>query len=43
MKKTQTLLILVALAAMTFLLAGCPKKDKMMGQISQPHSVLQIG
>lgn len=42
MKKFNLVLLLVALAAMTFVLAGCPKKG-MMGQTAPSISISHIG
>ena len=43
MKRVRIALTILALVALTLPLAGCPKKDKMMGEISQPVSVQEIG
>jgi len=43
MKTINLALMLVALVAMTFVLAGCPKKSKMMGYGAQSVSYSQIG
>ena len=42
MKKLNLVLMLVALVAMTFVLAGCPKKG-MMGQTAPNIPFSQIG
>ena len=42
MKKFNLVLLLVALATMTFVLAGCPKKG-MMGQTAPSISISHIG
>jgi len=43
MKKLQILFTLMALMALTFVLAGCPKSDKMMGETTHPVQVERIG
>ena len=42
MKKLNLVLMLVALAAMTFVLVGCPKKG-MMGQTAPGITISHIG
>ncbi len=43
MKSKHMIVMFVALAALSFLLTGCPKKDKMMGSNDRPVSTVQIG
>ncbi len=44
MKKMHLLLLFVALAVVSFALAGCPKDDKMMkGDLSRPDAVQHVG
>lgn len=43
MKIVRIALTILALAAITLPLAGCPGKGKMMGQSTQPAPMHQIG